>query len=85
MTNEEASRVMQHWMLRTNDDCPIDALCIALDALEKQIPKPVETEERIGSGMLPVTVNYCTVCHNSVIKGSSYCQECGQHLKWGGK
>lgn len=53
------------------------AMDMALEALEKQIPKEATDN---GHG-----VKFCPICHGSVwqIKlESKYCFRCGQALKW---
>lgn len=56
--------------------CAID---IALDCIEKQIPKKPNTREQ---GSTTVTRGFCTECLRSVFSFDSYCPDCGQAIDW---
>ena len=71
-----------------SDDCSdnqtdfIEEIEIAIDALEKQIPKkPIATDEQ----HIRYSMNYiCPLCgkHFSGTGIASYCYHCGQALDW---
>ena len=53
-----------------------NGLRMAIQALEKQIPKKPKTDDRY--------VMYICQCCNDFVKVShNYCQNCGQKLDWG--
>lgn len=57
-----------------------EACIVACEALEKQVPKkPIVVEDGIfGEDHL------CPTCKNNMgICAFHYCDDCGQHLKWG--
>lgn len=47
-----------------------EALCMAIEALEKQIPQRVMEDE------------YCPSCDEDIEDCTRYCQNCGQALLW---
>lgn len=52
----------------------LEARKIALEALEKQIPKkPIESE---------FTPLICPDCEAKIILGQRYCENCGQKINW---
>ena len=55
-----------------------DAHVLAIESMEKQIPKkPIETEHFN-------CLNYeCPICEGGLYYEQEYCDECGQALKWG--
>lgn len=77
MTNEEAFGDILHaikWAEALDDNwcnlIRVDSLRIALEALEKQIPKKVRAHQD------------CPVCGANVIGSGFYCWNCGQHITW---
>ena len=79
MTPEEAIKTIENRfniMGYCEDEKLSDALDVAIEALEKQIPKE------------PIVVTWelhrCSNCNAFVIKGlfHKYCQRCGQAIKW---
>ena len=87
MTEQEAIEILN---TKAHLDCKIEeaidemkARCVAIEALEKQIPKKPITKQ-LGSDIevtCPVC-NYCRIYMDST-KGNNYCSECGQKLDWG--
>ncbi len=81
MTLEEARSYLLE-MCTTQSNCAeYRAIHLAVDALEKQIPKkpiPITRNEHsvkiIGYG--------CPACHKDVMGSGFYCWCCGQHLDW---
>ncbi len=54
-----------------------DALNIAIDALEKQIPKKPYNDNDNGV----YEKEYCPTCHRSLFPNDSHCK-CGQAINW---
>ena len=96
MTNEEAIRIIkamrQDWDV--NSKCPnANALDLAIEALQKQIPKkPNKAIDRSWGiekevSVCPVCDCYLTMIHfieigeGKSIK-TSYCETCGQKIDW---
>ena len=82
MTNEEAistikiamAEVWWYYSMKY-----AEAIDMAIDALEKQIPKEVVIK-KIDEG---IEMFYCPRCHVRFIRtGMKYCGECGQALDW---
>ena len=70
-------------IVKAGDGTPDGDLMLAIDmaveALEKQMPKEVVTQ-RIDEG---IELRYCPRCHVHFIRtGMKYCGECGQALDW---
>ena len=65
--------------LGAGDFVDVEALKVAVKALEKQIPK--KTYQAWGLGGLS---HYCPICNNKVhtVINYNYCFECGQKLDW---
>ena len=81
MTNEEAYNLISE-MLEMSLLTPqeYEALKIAKEALEKQIPKKVEFIDDDHGGRLRCTACYATVkCYNQY---APHCPICGQRLDW---
>lgn len=59
-----------------------EALDMAIEALEKQIPKKPLYEKTYGD----CAVYSCPVCKDEtmILNGDNYCTMCGQKLDWGG-
>ena len=106
MTREEAIKALEHerkW-IRTKISCSptlgapiqykiIDAINLAIEALEKQIPHKIAKDEMGESAW--VTPYICPVCQADIIKVEfmrddgyepkekvSYCWRCGQAIDW---
>ena len=87
MTYEEAlseiKKLFSHWLCiesKYRDDKEGEALVMAEQAIEKQIPKKAKDIYYPNS-----TVRKCTVCHicNGHISNEDiYCKNCGQALDW---
>ena len=52
-----------------------EALDVAIQALDKQIPKKPKTDDRYVMHICPWCNDFVKVSHN-------YCQNCGQKLDW---
>lgn len=91
MTNQEAIKILDRIATRnmfcTLEQEQLEAFRIAIEALEKQIPKELsskEIEEEIynaGGFTKKVTVSCCPMCKCSILFGK-YCPRCGQKLVW---
>lgn len=59
-----------------------EALDMAIEALEKQIPKKPLYENKLDD----CVVYSCPVCKDEtmILNGDNYCTMCGQKLNWGG-
>ena len=77
MTNEEAIKILEVAKAETEWTAPLDyheAFDVAIEALEKQIPKkPFEGNVHI--------VYLCPNCH-SLNYTTPYCRHCGQRIGW---
>lgn len=86
MTNEEAIKELKERYLgmsaysdREHFQKANQALDMAIEALEKQMPKKVITANIDGN----IELRYCPYCRIRFIKaGMKYCGECGQALDW---
>ena len=86
MTESEAIKILQRYLQiqLENKALPdgIEAIQIAIQALEKQIPKkPVKSENQVARY---VNTYYCPIC-NLGITGTNiakWCYHCGQKLDW---
>ena len=86
MTESEAIKILQRDLeiQLENKALPdgIEAIQIAIQALEKQIPKkPVKSENQVARY---VNTYYCPIC-NLGITGTNiakWCYHCGQKLDW---
>ena len=83
MTDSEAKAILERDLncLKQNKALPdsIEAMQIAINALEKQIPQKISIEGYCGF------VDYiCPVCGNDIDlnKKYNYCSNCGQRLDW---
>lgn len=82
MTVEEAINEMKSLLISADDDFfrKSEAIEIAIDALEKQIPKkPIKLTDW-GN-------NRCPCCgtlygENGVMENYDYCTDCGQKIDW---
>ena len=57
----------------------IETLNMAVDALEKQIPKKVRIEHALPKYGY---ASFCPNCDRMDIGGWSYCPDCGQAIDW---
>ena len=79
MTNKEAIANLKYLRI-FDDDCDEDceALKMAVEALEKQIPKKVKQTFKNDYDLV-----YCPRCGVRFIQyGKPFCGECGQALDW---
>lgn len=87
MTNEEAIKKLKEDralyesdIVEAGDGTPYGQLLLALDmaieALEKQIPKKPTIDEYDG------TYSYICPCEAEVEENQAYCDICGQALEW---
>ena len=65
-----------------------EALNLAITALEKQVPRPLDYEgDGYADGHLVYDIAKCQVCEHEFEEGvndwgSAYCPDCGQKLDW---
>lgn len=87
MTADEARKIILS-DLKIGTKKTADALCLAVDALDKQVQKKVKREKRSKyCGFDP----YCPTCDQRLFDSADpyecyeddYCQNCGQRLDWG--
>ena len=83
MTLEEAIKTIRVAIAEVEWDYPLDyaiAFAVAIEALEKQIPKRAILDAIFPSG---IEWYLCPTCnHNNIEKSDSYCHACGQALDW---
>ena len=82
--NTEADRIqnaIRH--IQTAVDVDPWAMKIAVEAMEKQIPKKVnyKKEDRFIKNYLSI-YSYCPVCEKEVFAGDMFCVRCGQRICW---
>lgn len=78
MTEIEASTILKAEIVH-HPECSIfaEALGMAIQALEKQIPNKPKERDRIGFNTL-----VCPVCKGALYLYEPYCDNCGQKLDW---
>ena len=76
MTDSEAKVILES-EYKFHGECSVfgEALTIAINALEKQIPKKPKTDDRYVMYICPCCNDFIKVSHNC-------CQNCGQKLDW---
>lgn len=78
MGNKEAISILRHLRnLLTTRAFEEDALDIAIQSIEKQIPK--KTEYRDDNGKQRKS---CGSCGCFILPVSNYCSKCGQKIEW---
>ena len=91
MTEQEALKdiIESGIELGAGDYVDVEALKVAVVALEKQIPKkPIKLKAnediKIGAGTWKAgtTVYKCPRCDSFISRSSNYCDKCGQALDW---
>lgn len=96
MTTEKALEILQEIKCDFKNKCctsidlgNIEAIDVAISALEKQIPKkPIsiknDEDVKIGAGTWKagVTVYKCSCCNSFISRSSDFCPDCGQALDW---
>lgn len=79
MTHEEAIKQLNSVAIYHFDKCTTNAIDLAIDALDKQIPKkPIEKfafSDDIEAGL-------CPLCNEGVNEEMNFCSYCGQALEW---
>ena len=76
MTENEAIKQLKIQRTFTNgSNAKVEAIDIAIQALEKQIPKKPKTDDRYIMYICPCCNDFIKVSHN-------YCPNCGQELDW---
>lgn len=88
MTESEASTILKAEIAH-HPECSIfaEALGLAIQALEKQIPKkptPIDYEKYIDVIDNARFLRGAYWCHNCkrVVRSGSFCSDCGQKLDW---
>ena len=86
MTTQGAIETLKLIQGQIEWDYPMEyavAVDIAVDALEKQIPKKVnyKKEDRFIKNYLSI-YSYCPVCEKEVFAGDMFCVRCGQRICW---
>ena len=79
MTYEEAIKLLNSMAIYHFDKYTTYAIDLAIEALDKQIPKkPIEKfalSDDIGAGL-------CPFCNEGVNEEMNFCSYCGQALDW---
>ena len=78
MTESEAIKLIENDLKLHSKDLSSkykNGLRMAIQALEKQIPKKPKTDDRYVMHICPWCNDFVKVSHN-------YCQNCGQKLDW---
>ena len=94
VTESEAKTILERDLncLKQNKALPdsIEAMELAINALEKQIPKQIVTKvqaEDLKVGHVTFKAGtktyYCPACNNAITLASSYCGWCGQAIVLG--
>ena len=94
MTDSEAKTIIERDLncLKGNKSLPdsVEAMEVAINALEKQIPKQIVTKvqaEDLKVGHVTFKAGtktyYCPACNNAITLASSYCGWCGQAVVLG--
>lgn len=85
MTPQEIDRIqcaIRH--IKTSVDVDEWAMEIAVDAMQKQIPKePVYKKDDIYVKSQLVELPHCPTCNWEVSTGDMHCFMCGQAIDWG--
>lgn len=76
MTESEAKVILES-EYKFHGECSVfgEALTMAINALEKQMPKKPKTDDRYVMYICPCCNDFIKVSHNC-------CQNCGQKLDW---
>ena len=76
MTESEAKVILES-EYKFHGECSVfgEALTMAINALEKQIPKKPKTDDRYVMYICPCCNDFIKVSHNC-------CQNCGQAIDW---
>ena len=76
MTESEAKVILES-EYKFHGECSVfgEALTIAINTLEKQIPKKPKTDDRYVMYICPCCNDFVKVSHNC-------CQNCGQAIDW---
>lgn len=81
LTPEQVKNDLERFFLRGETPI-IKGVAMAMQALEKQIPKKPILDCIFPSG---VEWYFCPACnHNGIEKISCYCHKCGQAISWEG-
>lgn len=83
MTAAEAIRRLKDILINNEqlEEADMDAMCMAIDAINNQIPiKPVC---QMKSGKYGPVVGLCPTCGCVNVYDSPCCGDCGQALEWG--
>lgn len=75
--NEVHSRKEKHFAVHITE-----ALNMAVEALEKQIPKKTTKRQYVPNGTL--VYGHCPNCNSFSKNFFNYCRNCGQALDWSG-
>lgn len=91
MTESEASTILKTEIVH-HPECSIfaEALGLAIQALEKQIPKKPRKTDSYRGMLIRVYAYACPTCGNACLEkymnerqNTMFCWNCGQKLDWG--
>lgn len=84
MTNEEAISHLRGYLdTEIYTDRCAEAHQIAVEAVEKQIPKKATDKEYVPNGRL--VYGRCPICNTFTDNYKAYCNKCGQTIDWSDK
>ncbi len=78
MKNKASVEILMDIQSDWEDGVEYEAFNVAMNAINKQIPKKVVSHE-LGDY---TTIHYCQRCDSSVHKQDNYCKICGQKIDW---
>lgn len=86
MTNDEAANILKNvaWLGTNHQVGEVEeAVKLAIEALEKQIPKKPEykEEDRFVKNHF-AWYAYCPQCGREIDTGDMHCTQCGQAIDW---
>ena len=90
MTNKEAIETIKIAMAEVEWDYPMDyavAFEMAVDALEKQMPKkPIKTKiatlNKSPEAISWESIHCCPRCKSNLVSQYKYCPQCGLEIDW---
>lgn len=76
---EKLEHDMRRYNVDAHDYVTVEELVVAIQCIEKQIPKKPNVREQ---GSTTVARGFCTECLRTVFSFDSYCPTCGQAIDW---
>lgn len=82
MNKQEAIEILKCGEVSIYYDDHEEALNIAIECIEKQIPKKPEFDVLLTFNDDEVPVPYCPVCAYTIYEEDNFCSNCGQAILW---